>query len=148
VVLVARDRLALAALAAAALACASVPYDPAAERCNPDAGFERGLADGKAGRAPDLGWLSLCDPGVAPAVRAAYDEGHRAGTSARAADAPPPSPPGVRSERAYFCEVQARGESFSAYGATRIAADAAARAACRTRNSEVFCEETACRRNE
>ena len=50
----ARDRVAPLAVAAAlalGAACATTPYDPAAERCNPDAAFERGLADGRAGRA-------------------------------------------------------------------------------------------------
>jgi hypothetical protein len=143
---VARDRVALAA--ALALACATTPpYDPGAERCNPDGGFERGLADGKAGRAPDLAWLVLCDPAVHEPVGRAYREGHQAGLAARDADAPP-APAGARSERAYLCEVQARGDTFTAYGATKIAADAAARAACREKNPDHFCEESACRRNE
>jgi hypothetical protein len=142
---VARDRVAL--VAALALACATTPpYDPAAGRCNPDGGFERGLADGKAGRAPDLSWLVLCDTSAHEPVGRAYREGHQAGLSARGAEAPPT--PGERRERAYFCEVQARGDTFTAYGATKIAADAAARAACRLKNPEQLCEETACRRNE
>jgi hypothetical protein len=136
------------ALAAAGLACASVPRDPAAERCDPDASFERGLADGRAGRAPAPGVLADCDPTAEAAARSAYGEGHRAGAAARAADARPPSEPGAAGERDYRCEVQARGDTFPAHGPTPADAEAAVRAACKTRNPERLCEEAACRRNE
>lgn len=149
-----RRAAALGLLALALAACAGAPpHDVAAERCNPDAAFERGMADGKAGRAEDLAWVeSFCAAAVQAGVRSAYQEGLAAGLAAgRAAgdaDLPPAGPAGARSERAYFCEVQARGDVFSAYGATRIEADAAARARCRERNGEGFCGEVACRRNE
>jgi hypothetical protein len=135
------------ALAAAALACASVPADPAADRCTPDASFERGLADGREGRAPDLAFVGPCAPELEAALRAAYGEGRRAGAAEREADAPAPEPAGA-GERPYRCEVRARGESFSGEGPTRSAADDAARAACRARNPEALCAETTCRRGE
>lgn len=145
-----RGALAIAAAAAGALACAAVRHDPATERCLPDAAFERGLLDGEAGRAPDLGGLEDgCPPEAGPSLRSAYRDGHATGTAARAAAAPaagPSSPAG--DGRAFTCEVQARGESFSASGATRNEAETAARAACRERNGEAFCRETSCRRDE
>jgi hypothetical protein len=126
-------------LIAIGAACAAAPERPAPDPCGADEAFERGLEDGGAGRAPELGWLAeACEaaPSREPDAAAAYQHGHAAGLASR---------PRPQADGAWRCEVQARGDVFRGDAADRDRAAAAARARCRERNGERYCREVSCR---
>lgn len=126
-------------LIATGAACAAAPERPAPDPCGADEAFERGLEDGGAGRALELGWLAAaCEgsPSREPAAAAAYRHGHAAGLASR---------PGAQAGGGWRCEVQARGEVFRGDAPDRERAAAAARARCRERNGERYCGEVSCR---
>lgn len=134
------------ALALGACAGAGAPAVATRDPCSADEAFERGLADGEAGRAEDLAWAGACTGAPEADVAAAYRHGHAAGVASRASDAA--DAPGAAGEGAWRCEVQARGDPFHGDGATREAAVAAARDRCRERNGERYCRDVSCRRVE
>lgn len=149
----------VAALALAGLACAGAPVAAPRDPCGADEAFERGAEDASAGRAADSAWTGAAcagSPARAAQAESAYHQGHAAGLALRE-PAPDEDPggaggaadaAGAEGEHSFRCEVQARGEVFSAVAPTRAAAVAATRARCRERNGERYCRDVTCRREE
>jgi len=139
------------ALAVTIAACASTPELTPSDPCGADEAFERGLADGEAGRAQELGWTAAACGGARESdAIAAYRQGHAAGEAARASDrgAEPRGAGGGAGGGGWRCEIQARGDPFHGEGPTREAAAAAAASRCRERNGERYCREASCRLRE
>jgi hypothetical protein len=140
-----------AALLALALAsCAAIERDVRERMCNPDAGFQEGVNDGRAGRDMDQGFTDSCDPATAPAVRAAYRGGYLAGATLAARVQPPVVVvQGVDPAAApWLCEVRTSGVAYRGGGASEAEAGAVARARCNAVEHEMWCRDVTCRRNE
>jgi hypothetical protein len=142
--------------------CAGMQRDWIAANCSKDGAYASGMNDGRDAKKMSIDAITqMCPVERIPEATQSYREGYQAamqsnqqptgtanyGTIINVGGLGSPDP-AYQNQKAWFCDVEAFGEHFEAFGPTQLEAKQRSQLACTRKNNKMHCEDAACRRNQ
>lgn len=149
-------RLALVTLCSLTLAsCAGMEEAYRQQTCRREVGFEKGTNDGQAGKPMDSSFANGCDSSSRREVMQGYREGYEAARNQASLEADDDGfrmrgggldirLGGKKKDNRWVCEVEAFGQTFAGFGASRGQAAQNARDKCERKHHGMHCEQMEC----
>jgi hypothetical protein len=144
--------------------CASMERDWILSNCSKDGAYAQGMNDGRDGKRMSIEPINqTCPIERVPEALQSYREGYQAGMQAnQQSNQEPaqganygtvinlggPTSPDPAYRKLWYCDVEAFGDHFEAFGPTELETRQKATRACTQKNNKMHCEDAACRRNK
>ncbi|RZA06641.1 MAG: hypothetical protein EOP11_09780 [Proteobacteria bacterium] len=137
--------------------CAAMDQMQRDQSCTSSIGYESGVNDGRAHRPMNSNFASVCDPQTRDEVTDSYRRGYESVRPGNNFDDNGDGfrmrgggfdirLPGKPNHKKWVCEVEAFGQTFSGFGASRGEAAQNARDKCEGQNNAMHCSKVECDR--
>ena len=130
--------------------CESMMKDWQSTNCNKDAAYAGGMNDARAGKAMNTQYAGQCPPESQAEVREGYKNGYTEGLASVKGETPLINVviggSGNQKDN-WFCETEAFGKKYSAWGPNQLKAKQDAIKACSASNHEMHCDDVECQQS-